>query len=155
MKKYITTWCVVLLLLSSCASRKVNISKEDVVIKTDSIAITKTDSVSEVKNNIILTENSDELEIKPVVDSLPIVVNGISYKNVTLRYKKQNKVLVDTTTKKESKTAFKKVSKNKKEIKKVKTKESNKEVNKFVYLWILLIPIALYIIERIKNKIFL
>jgi uncharacterized protein YcfL len=155
MKKYIITLCIALLLLSSCASRKVNISKEDVLIKTDSVAIMKVDSISEVRNNIILTENSDELEIKPVIDSLPIIVNGISYKNVTLRYKKQNKVLVDTTIKKVSKIALKKVFKNKKETKKVKTKESNKEVNNFVYLWLLIIPIGIYIYRTIKNKIFL
>jgi hypothetical protein len=155
MKKYIITLCIALLLLSSCASRKVNISKEDVLIKTDSVAIMKVDSISEVRNNIILTENSDELEIKPVIDSLPIIVNGISYKNVTLRYKKQNKVLVDTTIKKVSKIALKKVFKNKKETKKVKAKESNKEVNNFIYLWLLIIPIGIYIYRTIKNKIFL
>jgi hypothetical protein len=153
MKKYLIIWS--LLLFSNCASRKVSISKEDTVIKTDSVAITKIDSVSEVKNNIVLTENSDELEIKPVIDSLPIIVNGISYKNVILRYKKQNKVLVDTTIKKVSKTAFKKVSKNKKEIKNVKAKESDKEANYFVYLWIAIIPIGMYIYRQIKNKLWL
>jgi len=79
------------LLLQSCASRKVDISKLEENTKIDSSVVTKTDSIVVTQNNITVTETTEELEVKPIVDSLPIVVNGISYKNAVLRYKKQKR----------------------------------------------------------------
>ena len=82
-------YLILLLVITSCASRKVVVEKEVAKMILDSTAITKVDSTSITKNNVSLIENSEELEIKPVVDSLPIVVNGISYKNAILMYKKK------------------------------------------------------------------
>lgn len=144
-----------LLLITSCASRKVVVEKEVSKTTLDSTAITKVDSTSITKNNVSLIENSEELEIKPVVYSLPIVVNGISYKNAILTYKKKNKVLVDQSIKKDAKIALKKVVKHKKEIKKIKNKTIDKKANYFVYLWLLLIPVGMYIYRQVKNKLLL
>jgi hypothetical protein len=142
-------------LLFSCASRKVSIAKEETKIKIDSVAITKTDSTSITNNNIKSTENYSELEIKPLNDSLPIVIDGTSYFNVVLKYKKHNKVIVDTSTKKVSKNFLKRVSKSKKETKNIKEKHIDKKANYFVYLWLLLIPIGMYLYRQLKNKILL
>lgn len=144
-----------LLLITSCASRKVVVEKEVAKTTLDSTAITKVDSTSITQNNVSLIENSEELEIKPAVDSLPIVINGISYKNAILTYKKKNKVLVDKTIKKESKKALKKVTERKKEIKKIKNKTIDKKADYFVYLWLLLIPVGMYIYRQVKNKLLL
>lgn len=148
-------YLIILLLITSCASRKVTIVKEDTKIITDSTATIKTDSVSVTKNNIKYTENYSELEIKPLNDSLPIVIDGTSYFNVVLKYKKQNKALVNTSTKIVSKKALKKVYKTKQETKSIKNKTIDKKANYFVYLWLLLIPIGMYIYRQIKNKILL
>ncbi len=153
MKKYIVTFYVSILFLISCASRKVDISKTEIKTNTDSTAITKIDSTSIINKNVYLSENSQELEIKPLIDSLPIVVNGISYKNVVLTYKKQNKVLADTSKEITSKNVLKQVSKFKKETKGTKEKHIDKKANNFVYLWLLLIPIVIYIYRELKNKI--
>lgn len=142
-------------LLFSCASRKVAIVKEETKTKTDSIATIKTDSVSVTNNNIKYTENYSELEICPLNDSLPIVIDGTSYFNVVLKYKKQNKVIVDTSSKTVSKNVLKQVSKSKQETKNIKEKTIDKKVNNFVYLWLLLIPIGMYIYRQIKNKLLL
>ncbi len=142
-------------LLFSCASRKVAIVKEETKTKTDSVAITKIDSTSIINKNVYFTENTTELEIKPLVDSLPIVIDGTSYFNVVLKYKKQNKALVNTSTKIVSKNALKKVYKTKQETKSIKNKTVDKKANYFVYLWLLLIPIGMYIYRQIKNKILL
>ncbi len=155
MKKNIVTFCVSILLLTSCASRKVDVSKTETKTSIDSTVISKIDSTSEINKNVYITENTEELEIKPLVDSLPIVVNGKSYLNVVLRYKKQNKVLVDTTKEKVSKIALKQVSKTKQETKNIKEKNIDKKVNNFVYLWLLLIPIGMYIYRQFKNKLLL
>lgn len=148
-------YLILFLLITSCASRKVAIVKEETKTKTDSIAITKTDSTSIINKNVYFTENTSELEIKPLNDSLPIVIDGTSYFNVVLKYKKQNKVIVDTSSKKVSKNVLKKVSKSKQETKNIKEKTIDKKANYFVYLWLLLIPVGMYIYRKLKEKIFL
>lgn len=148
-------YLIIFLLITSCASRKVDVSKTEIKTNTDSTAITKTDSTSITNNNIKYTENYSELEIKPLNDSLPIVIDGTSYFNVILKYKKQNKVLVDTSKKIVSKNVLKEVSKSKQETKNIKEKHIDKKANYFVYLWLLLIPIGMYIYRKLKEKILL
>jgi len=148
-------YLVLLLLITSCASRKVDVSKTDIKTNTDSTAITKIDSTSIINKNVYFTENTTELEIKPLNDSLPIVIDGTSYFNAVLKYKKQNKVLVDTSKIIVSKKVLKQVSKSKQETKNIKEKHIDKKVNNFVYLWLLLIPIGMYIYRQIKNKLLL
>jgi hypothetical protein len=148
-------YLVLLLLITSCASRKVDVSKTDIKTNTDSTSITKTDSTSIINKNVYFTENTTELEIKPLNDSLPIVIDGTSYFNAVLKYKKQNKVLVDTSKIIVSKNVLKQVSKSKQETKNIKEKHIDKKANYFVYLWLLLIPIGMYIYRQIKNKLFL
>jgi hypothetical protein len=148
-------YLILLLLITSCASRKVDVSKTEIKTNTDSTAITKTDSTSIINKNVYFTENNTELEIKPLNDSLPIVIDGTSYFNAVLKYKKQNKVLVDTSKIIVSKKVLKQVSKSKQETKNIKEKHIDKKVNNFVYLWLLLIPIGMYIYRQIKNKLLL
>lgn len=148
-------YLIVLLLITSCASRKVDISKQQIETKTDSTSVVRIDSTSTINNNIKIVENISELEIKPLNDSLPILIDGTSYFNAVLKYKKQNKVLVDTSTKIVSKNALKQVSKSKQETKNIKEKTVDKKVNNFVYLWLLLIPIGMYLYRELKNKLLL
>lgn len=155
MKKDIITWIVLLLITASCASRKVAISKEETKTSIDSTSVVRIDSTSDINKNVYITENTEELEIKPLVDSLPIIVNGKSYLNVVLRYKKLNKVLVDTTKEKVSKIALKQVSKTKQETVVKKEKTIDKKANYFIYLWLLLIPVGMYIYRQFKNKLLL
>lgn len=144
-----------ILIIVSCSSRKATVVKEDTKITTDSVAIVKTDSVSTTTNNIKIIENVSEFEIKPLHDSLPIVIDGTSYYNAVIKYKKQNKVLVDTSKKTESKKALKTIVKKKQESKKTKDKVVDKKANYFVYLWLLIIPIGIIIYRELKKKIFL
>ena len=148
-------YLIILFLITSCASRKVDISKQQIETKTDSTSVVRIDSTSTIKNNIKIFENISELEIKPLNDSLPIVIDGTSYFNAVLKYKKHNKVLVDTSKKIVSKNALKQVSKSKKETKNIKEKKVDKKVNNFVYLWLLLIPIGMYLYRQLKNKLLL
>ena len=153
MKKLILLFIAITLF--GCASRKVAINKSEEVIKSDSIAIEKKDSVSTINNNIKIVENISELEIKPLNDSLPIVIDGTSYFNAVLKYKKQNKVLVDTSKIIMSKNVLKQVSKSKQETKSIKNKTIDKKANYWIYLWLLLIPIGMYIYRQIKIKLLL
>jgi hypothetical protein len=148
-------YLILFLLITSCASRKVDVSKTEIKTNTDSTAITKTDSTSIINKNVYFTENTSELEIKPLNDSLPIVIDGTSYFNAVLKYKKQNKALVDTSKIIVSKKVSKQVSKSKQETKNIKEKHIDKKANYFVYLWLLLIPVGMYLYRQLKNKILL
>lgn len=144
------TLIISLLLITSCASRKVNIVKTDTKITLDSTAIVKTDSTFTINNNIVLTNNSEELEISPVSDTIPMIVNGVSYKGAILKYKKQRSTSVDTSKKVVAKTTFKQDIKKKTTTMIKKDKVIDKKANYFVYLWLLLIPIGIYIYRQIK-----
>lgn len=143
------------ILFVSCASRKVDISKQQIETKTDSTSVVRIDSTSTINKNVYISENTEELEIKPLVDSLPIVINGKSYLNAVLRYKKANKVLVDTSKKIVAKNVLKEV-KEKKVINTVKkNKVIDKKANYFIYLWLLLIPIGIFFWRKLKSKLLL
>lgn len=142
-------------LLFSCASRKVAIVKEETKTKIDSTSVVRIDSTSNVNNNIKIVETSEEFEIKPLDTTKAFIYNGKSYFNAVLKYKKQNKVLVDTSKIIVSKNVLKQVSKSKAETKSIKNKTIDKKANYFVYLWLLLIPIGMYIYRQIKIKLLL
>lgn len=153
MKKFILLFLAITLF--GCASRKVAIVKEESKITIDSTAIVKTDSVSTINNNIKIVENFEEIEITPEVCGVEMVINGITYKNAVLRYKKSKKEHTDTSSKIVSKKASKQVSKKKQENKITKNKTTDKKTNNFVYFWLLLIPVGMYVYRQIKNKLFL
>lgn len=144
---------LIILLLSSCAARKVNVDKVDSVVKVDSVSTTKKEVVTTQDNHVSIVTNTDEVEVCPVSDSLPMIVNGITYKNAKLKYKKTKKVLVDTTKIKvaEKSSTEVKVKKNAK----VKTfkKDIDKKANYTIYFWwILIIILLIYIYNRFKSK---
>lgn len=141
--------------LFSCASRKVDVVKQEIKTKTDSTSVVRIDSTSTINKNVYITENTEELEIKPLDTTKSFVVNGKTYFNAILRFKKANKVLVDTSKEIVSKNVLKQVSKSKQETKNIKEKTVDKKVNNFVYLWLLLIPIGMYLYRQIKNKLLL
>lgn len=152
MSKYLI---ILLVLLSSCGARKVSIVKNDTKTKTDSISVVRIDSTSTIQNNIVIDSQSQEIEISPIDNSKEIFINNIPYKNARIRIK--------NTTTKQSDTSLKKVAMVKEKAarktiqKEVSTKEKqiDKKVNYFVYLWLLLIPVGMYIYRQIKNKLFL
>lgn len=154
MKKFI----LILLLLSSCGARKVDINKTDIVAKVDSTAVVKQEVVTTQDNHISVSTNTDELEICPLVDTVPMVVNGITYKNAKLSYKKTKKVLVDTTKiKVAEKTSIKVEVKKDAKVKTFK-KDIDKKANYSIYLWwlliLLLIALAYYTYKKVNRTLF-
>jgi hypothetical protein len=144
---------LIILLLSSCAARKVNVDKVDSVVKVDSISVTKQEVVTTQDNHVSIITNTDEIEVCPVSDTLPMVVNGITYKNAKLRYKKTKKVLVDTTKIKVAKKTSIKVEVKKDAKVKTFKKDIDKESNYTIYFWwILILILLIYIYNRFKSK---
>jgi hypothetical protein len=124
-------------MLSSCSSRKVVIDE----VRKDSVSqiYTKiaTDIVSnvETKNDII----TDEITITPLDTCKDIVIDGKTYRNVTINYKKTKDKTIYTEKKIESKIEEKQQST--KTIEKIKKKEIERK--SFNILWIIIISLII------------
>jgi hypothetical protein len=143
---------IVLLFMTSCGSRKVNKSKtqetEQKEVKTELIIETKV-----IDNTKILdTSTSDEIEICPVSDTLPMVVNGITYINAKIkRSKKKNNISIVKDVKVQQnvqKSDLKTVKTNKV----VETKQIERKQSFWWLLWFLLL-IPIYYLWR-KYRVF-
>lgn len=143
MKKYILL--LIAIVLASCATRKVDtqIEKKDstVVTSTKEVAQTNVDSTT----NTVIVDNTvaTEIEIIPIDSTKPLIVDGKTYSNAVIRYKKQaNNIQTHQEAKvtKELKKATENYSKTN-----VKSKQKSKKIDsvKFPYWWILLVLIAL------------
>lgn len=153
MKKLILLF---LIILTSCASRNVQVSKLDV--KKDSIAETKVlVTTVELKEktdstNIVTNIDNSEITITPIDTCKEIVVEGKVYKNVVLKIKKIKTNSLYTNKKKESETkridstATVKVNKTEEVV--VNNKKIDKSVNYWWILWLLLLILILYQLWR-------
>jgi hypothetical protein len=121
------------------------VTKTQVETHIDSTAVEKKDSVSVQQNAISIKEDIDEIEIVPIDTAKPLVIDGRQYFNATVRLKKTRRHVVDTSKVTVSKSIENTVSV-KKDIKaKGFEKKVDKKANYFVFLWWLLIPIAIWL----------
>jgi hypothetical protein len=145
--------------LFSCASRKVDVKIQEV--KKDSLVETKIDlTENKVKDSIVETNINkivyfDEIIIKPIDSLKEFIVEGKTYKNVVLSYKKtktntlyNNKIKMSENTLKHVKTDSRIKTSSKENI---KEKQIDKKANYFIYLWFILGIIILYLIWRSKR----
>jgi len=128
------------------------VTKTEVQTYIDSTAVEKKDSVSVQQNAISVKEDIDEVEIVPIDTTKPLVIDGKQYFNATIRLKKTRRHLVDS-----SKSTVSKSSENTISVKKdVKSKGFEKKVDKkanvLFYIWLMLIPICLWLIWRFGRK---
>ena len=137
---------LVSLFLFGCGSRKVAIQeiKKDSLKQIETKIVTKEETNISIKNDIY----TDEFTITPLDTCKDIVVNGITYKNVVLRYKK----VKDNSLHIEKKTIVK--NELKKELTKTSVKSFKKDIdrkqNYWNYLWLLLIPVVYYLYKRFR-----
>lgn len=139
-------------LLASCASRKVSVSKSEVKYTTDSTVIEQKDSVVYEQKALYITETADEIELTPIDTAKPIQVNSVKYFNAKVKIKKNKKVLVDTTKTVSSNVSINSVA-YKKQFKEDKVdKQVDKKANYFIYLWLLIIPVLVWIGKKFLLK---
>lgn len=153
MKKFILLF---LIILTSCASRNVQVNKLDT--KKDSIAETKiVVATVEVKEktdstNIITNIDSSEITITPINTCKEIIVEGKVYKNVVLKIKKNKVNTLYTNNKKESNTkrmdSIATIKVNKTEEVVVNNKKINRPANYWWILWLILLILILYRLWR-------
>ena len=138
------------ILLISCSSRKVVIEQ----VKKDSLSHISTKTIidnlsrTETKNDI----TTDEFTITPLDSCKDIVIDGKTYRNVTINYKKTK----DNSLHIEKKTMLKNedIKQTVKTSNKVFKKEIDKKANYFIYLWLLLIPLIIYLFKKLKSSFF-
>ena len=134
------------ILFISCGTRKVAIQeiKKDSISSIVSNIVTNELTNMSSKNNIIV----DEFIITPLDSCKDIVVNGITYKNVVLRYKNTKDNSLHTEQKIVSKIE------DKQQIVKTSSKENKKDIekkqNNFLYFIPILILLLIYFIWRNK-----
>lgn len=149
------TLIISILLLVSCASRKVDVSKVTSVAKLDSSVVVKVDGTYVKDNNVVIIESVDEVEYVAKDTSKPMEIEGKLFKNVIIKSKKSKTTTIDKTKEKKHVSSVKKLNVKKEDLKKKFEKNVDKKANYFVYLWLLLIPVGMYVYRQIKNKILL
>jgi ABC-type oligopeptide transport system substrate-binding subunit len=131
--------------LTSCGSRKVAKSEtKEQEQKSEKITLETETRVTD-NTKIIDTSTSDEIEICPVSDSLPMVVNGITYKNAKIRHsKKKNNISIVKDVKVQhnaQKSGVMMVKRNKI----IEVKQTERKESYWWLLWfLLLIPVWYY-----------
>ena len=139
-------------LLFSCAARKVAVTKTQKQTYTDSVVVEKKDSISIQQNAIIITDSSEEVEITPIDTAKPIIIGTTTYFNAKVRIKKERKHLVDSSKVVTTQSTEKQLSLKKDIKEKGFEKKIDKKVNYLFYLWLLLIPFAIWLIWRFRRK---
>jgi hypothetical protein len=141
---YVLFLIATIICATSCGTRKTNQTKNDVttkeVVTDNSVIETKTDT----NLKVIDCTSTDEIEIIPIDNTKEIIVNGKTYKNVSI---KQRKVKNNVTTNKVEKVAKKQQNAIKTKSKasiEVKQKETERNSN---YWWLLLL-IPIYLLYR-------
>jgi H+/gluconate symporter-like permease len=137
--------------LTSCGSRKVQKSETKETEQTEIKTEAKTETKLTDNTKIVDTSSSDEIEICPVSDTIPMVVNGITYKNAKIRRKKtKNNISIVKDVKvqhNEEKRGLVTVKANKVvEIKQIEKKQSY-----WWLLWFLLLIPAYYLWRKYKG----
>jgi hypothetical protein len=143
-----------LLLLVSCASRKVDVSKIAIETKVDSSVVVKVDGTYVKEANVATVETEEELEYKPIDSLKPMVIDGKSYTNTIIKSKKKKTVKIDKTKDIAKVSSVKKLNVKRAESKKVFVKKVDKKANYWMYLW-LLVPIAIiWLLEKYGSVMF-
>jgi len=133
-----------IVMLVSCASRKTDTLKVITNETKDATELLVTDGVLVSNTNVFRDELLLELEIRPAIDSLPMFIAGVEYKNAILTSKKQRVIVIDTSRLIVSKKVLKTTRVKQAVSSNVKDKVINKQANYFVYLWLLLIPVIVF-----------
>jgi nucleoid-associated protein YgaU len=143
-----------LLLLVSCASRKVAIVKEDVKITVDRAVVVKVDGTYVKENNVVTEDCEEEIEYKPLDTLKPMVIDGKQYVNTIIKLKKKKGVRVDKTKVTSKVSSVKKLNVKREDSKKLINKKIDKKANYWMYLWFL-IPVAIIIVlEKYGRSLF-
>jgi len=158
MKKIIL---LLLFVLTSCASRNVQINKtetkKDSIVETKAAVTTVEDNKKTDSTNIDITTDCSEIVITPIDSSKTIIVDGKSYRNVVLKIKKTK---VNTSYRNNKKESNIKRKDSLVDIKAIKTsdafildKKIKKEPSCNLFIWLIILILILYLLWRNKPSL--
>jgi ATP-dependent Zn protease len=143
---------VLILALSACGSRKVEIKKLDTKTETTTTDQTKTEVKTDTNTKVIDCTEVEQIEYEPINNDLPITINGKEYKNVRIKAKKaKNNISIDKAEKK-SETKQNNVKTQSKATTKIKEKKV-KANNYILYIIIFLFLIAIFVYFKKKRDL--
>jgi hypothetical protein len=151
MERLLTLICLSLLVFS-CSTKKVAISKSVVDTHTDSVVVQKKDSVVFQQNAISIKEDINEIEIVPIDSTKPVVIEGKEYFNATVKIKKNKREVVDTTKTSVAVIDYKQSEVTKEETKQDYEKSVDKKPSVMNMAWLLLIPVVIISIRFFLKK---
>ena len=151
MERLLTLICLSLLVFS-CSTKKVAISKSVVDTHTDSVVVQKKDSVVFQQNAISIKEDINEIEIVPIDSTKPVVIEGKEYFNATVKIKKNKREIVDTTKTSVAVIDYKQSEVTKEETKQDYEKSVDKKPSVLNMAWLLLIPVVIISIRFFLKK---
>ena len=151
MVRLLTLICLSLLVFS-CSTKKVAISKSVVETRTDSVVVEKKDSVAVQQNAISIKEDIDEIEVVPIDNTKPIVIGGKEYFNAAVKIKKTKREVVDSTKIEVAVSDYKQTEVSKEESKETYEKSLDKNPSSLNMAWLLLIPIVILSIRFFFKK---
>jgi hypothetical protein len=100
MKKYIIL--LVVLVFGACGSRKVETGKTKEISKIETADVQERKVEIETNIKTITIAENDEIEITPIDNARPVIINGKSYENAQIRYKKNKANVYHQESKKEA-----------------------------------------------------
>ena len=151
MVRLLTLICLSLLVFS-CSTKKVAISKSLVETKVDSVVVEKKDSVAVQQNAINIKEDIYEIEVVPIDNTKPIVIGGKEYFNAAVKIKNTKREVVDSTKIAVAVSDYKQTEVSKEESKETYEKSLDKKPNALNMAWLLLIPIVILSIRFFFKK---
>lgn len=151
MVRLLTLICLSLLVFS-CSTKKVAVSKNKVETITDSVVVEKKDSVVFQQNAISIKEDIDEIQVVPIDNTMPIVIGGKEYFNAAVKIKKTKRDVVDTTKITVAVADYNQTEVSKEESKETYEKFVEKKPSALNMAWLLLIPVVILSIRFFFKK---
>jgi preprotein translocase subunit SecF len=151
MRKFFIIITAILLLLTSCGSRKVKNTKIENTDETKTKEVVKESAKITTKTDTKIVAEIEDLEIVPIDNTKPVTINGNTYTNArikTVKAKVNTNVIEDKT---ESKNNLITTEENK-DVKEVtKVKETEKTDNSgLMLIGISLAVIVVYLLAKFK-----
>ena len=137
--------------LTSCGSRKVQKSETKETEKTEIKTEEKTETKLTDNTKIIDTSTTDEIEIIPVDNTLPITVNGKKYTNSRIKWKKKKNNISIAKDVKVQHNAEKEGVVMVKTDKVIEVKQIDRKQSYWWLLWFLLLIPAYYVWRKYKG----
>ena len=150
MVRLLTLICLSLLVFS-CSTKKVAISKSVVETRTDSVVVNKKDSVAFQQNAISIKEDIDEIEVVPIDNTKPIVIGGKEYFNAAVKIKKTKREVVDSTKIAVAVSDYKQTEVSKEQSIETYDKSVEKKINYFEYFWLPILLILLALVYKLRR----